>query len=119
MTPPGINRKQTLLWAGVGAAIVGLLWLLGPTLSPFMLGLVLAYIFEPLVERLSRQRVPRTLAVVLVIALAILWLTWWLIRAIYEPLAGRSARLSDLPITCPILRPPPARNTLILCSASP
>lgn len=71
MTPPGINRKQTLLWVGVGAAIVGLLWLLGPTLSPFMLGLVLAYIFEPLVERLSRQRVPRTLAVVLVILLVI------------------------------------------------
>ncbi|MBV5285699.1 MAG: AI-2E family transporter [Methyloversatilis discipulorum] len=71
MTPPGINRKQTLLWAGVGAAIVGLLWLLGPTLSPFMLGLVLAYIFEPLVERLSRQRVPRTLAVVLVILFVI------------------------------------------------
>lgn len=71
MTPPGINRKQTLLWAGVGAAIVGLLWLLGPTLSPFMLGLVLAYIFEPLVERLCRQRVPRTLAVVLVILFVI------------------------------------------------
>lgn len=71
MTPPGINRKQTLLWAGVGAAIVGLLWLLGPTLSPFMLGLVLAYIFEPLVERLCRRRVPRTLAVVLVILFVI------------------------------------------------
>lgn len=32
------------------------------------------------------------LAVMLVISLAILWLTWWLIRVIYEPLAGRSAR---------------------------
>jgi len=32
------------------------------------------------------------LATMLVIALAILWMTWWLIRAIYEPLASRSAR---------------------------
>ena len=32
------------------------------------------------------------LAVMLVILLATLWMTWWLIRAIYEPLAGRSAR---------------------------
>jgi membrane protein DedA with SNARE-associated domain/membrane-associated phospholipid phosphatase len=32
------------------------------------------------------------LAVMLVILLAVLWLTWWLIRAIYEPLAGHSAR---------------------------
>jgi predicted PurR-regulated permease PerM len=71
MTPPGINRKQSLLWAAVGVGIVALLWLLGPVLSPFALGLVLAYIFEPLVERLCRQRVPRTLAVVLVIMLVI------------------------------------------------
>jgi membrane protein DedA with SNARE-associated domain len=32
------------------------------------------------------------LAVMLVIGLAVLWTTWWLIRAIYEPLAGHSAR---------------------------
>jgi membrane protein DedA with SNARE-associated domain/membrane-associated phospholipid phosphatase len=32
------------------------------------------------------------LAWMLVIVLAVLWLTWWLIRAIYEPLAGASAR---------------------------
>jgi membrane protein DedA with SNARE-associated domain len=32
------------------------------------------------------------LAVMLVILLAALWTTWWLIRAIYEPLAGHSAR---------------------------
>ena len=32
------------------------------------------------------------LTVMLVILLAVLWMTWWLIRAIYEPLAGRSAR---------------------------
>lgn len=32
------------------------------------------------------------LAAMLVIALAILWTTWWLIRVIYEPLASRSAR---------------------------
>jgi membrane protein DedA with SNARE-associated domain len=32
------------------------------------------------------------LAVMLVIVLAVLWSTWWLIRAVYEPLASRSAR---------------------------
>jgi membrane protein DedA with SNARE-associated domain len=32
------------------------------------------------------------LAAMLVILLAALWTTWWLIRAIYEPLAGHSAR---------------------------
>jgi membrane protein DedA with SNARE-associated domain len=32
------------------------------------------------------------LTVLLVILLGVLWLTWWLIRIIYEPLASRSAR---------------------------
>jgi undecaprenyl-diphosphatase len=32
------------------------------------------------------------LAAILIIVLAVLWLTWWSIRAIYEPLAGASAR---------------------------
>ncbi len=32
------------------------------------------------------------LTVMLVILLAILWLTWWVIRSLYEPLATRSAR---------------------------
>ena len=32
------------------------------------------------------------LTVILVILVGVLWLTWWLIRSIYEPLASRSAR---------------------------
>mgnify|MGYP000429281504 FL=1 len=32
------------------------------------------------------------LSVMLIILVAMLWLIWWLIRAIYEPLASRSAR---------------------------
>ena len=32
------------------------------------------------------------LSVMLIILVAVLWLIWWLIRAIYEPLASRSAR---------------------------
>lgn len=32
------------------------------------------------------------LALMLVVALVALWLTWWLMRSIYEPLASRSAR---------------------------
>jgi membrane protein DedA with SNARE-associated domain len=32
------------------------------------------------------------LTIMLIILLAVLWMTWWVIRAIYEPLASRSAR---------------------------
>lgn len=43
-----------------------LLYLLGPILAPFVAAGILAYVCSPLVQRLSAWKVPRTLAVVLV-----------------------------------------------------
>ncbi len=64
------DRLQTLLWGGVGLALLGLLYLLSPILSPFLLAGILAYICMPLVDSLSNRRVPRLLGVVLVLLLA-------------------------------------------------
>lgn len=64
-------RRQTWIWAGVGAALVALVWLLGPILTPFAIAGVLAYIFDPLVERLTTPRISRTLASTLVILLVL------------------------------------------------
>ena len=63
------DRLQTLLWSGIGLTLVGLLYLLSPILTPFMLAGILAYICAPLVEVLARRRVPRMLGVVLVMLL--------------------------------------------------
>jgi predicted PurR-regulated permease PerM len=52
-----------LSFAAVAAV---LLYLLGPILAPFVAAGILAYICNPLVQRLSAWKVPRTLAVVLV-----------------------------------------------------
>jgi predicted PurR-regulated permease PerM len=41
-------------------------WLLGPVLTPFVIGAVLAYALHPLVEQLAARGVPRLLAVMLV-----------------------------------------------------
>ncbi|OGT05311.1 MAG: AI-2E family transporter [Gallionellales bacterium RBG_16_57_15] len=46
--------------------MVLLLYLLGPILTPFVAAGILAYICNPLVQRLGARKVPRTLAVVLV-----------------------------------------------------
>ncbi len=43
-----------------------LLYLLAPVLTPFIMGAVLAYLGDPLVDRLEARRVPRTLGVVIV-----------------------------------------------------
>jgi predicted PurR-regulated permease PerM len=60
-----------LAWTALAAAAVVLLWLLGPVLTPFLVGAVLAYVLHPAVERLTARRVPRVLAVLLVEVAAI------------------------------------------------
>ena len=48
----------------------GLVWLLAPVLTPFLAGALLAYIFDPLVDRLERRGLPRSAGAVIVIVLA-------------------------------------------------
>jgi predicted PurR-regulated permease PerM len=59
-------QKRTMAWLSIAAAIVLLLWLLAPVLTPFLIGAVLAYALHPAVERLAARRVPRVIAVLLV-----------------------------------------------------
>ena len=54
----------------IAIALVGwLLYLLAPILTPFVAGALLAYIGDPLADRLERFRMPRTVAVVAVFLL--------------------------------------------------
>ncbi|MEX0638448.1 MAG: AI-2E family transporter [Burkholderiales bacterium] len=53
-------------WLAVALAVGGLLYLLSPILAPFLFAAILAYILDPLVERMTGRYVPRTLAVLLV-----------------------------------------------------
>ena len=55
----------------MGLVAVLLLWLLGPVLSPFLIGAVLAYALHPAVENLVARGVPRGVAVVAVEVAAI------------------------------------------------
>ena len=59
-------QRRILQWAALGLALGAVVWLLGPVLTPFAIGAVLAYALHPLVEKLATNRVPRLLAVALV-----------------------------------------------------
>jgi predicted PurR-regulated permease PerM len=63
------DHLQSAWWLAVAACILWVLWLLGPILTPFLAGAVLAYILDPGVEWLVRRRIPRTAAAALVLAL--------------------------------------------------
>ncbi len=82
-----------LLWAWLAIALAAgfLIWLLSPILAPFLAGAILAYIFDPIVERLTRRRVPRTLAVIVVLLLAILLVVGFLLVVL--PLFYKETRM--------------------------
>ena len=62
------SRFAAVQWAVLAALALLLLFLLSPILTPFVAAAILAYICNPLVRRLSALKVPRVLAVVLVMA---------------------------------------------------
>lgn len=59
-----VNDRWFWLLAVVTAGV--LIYLLAPVLTPFMVSAILAYIGDPLVDRLETYKLPRTLAVVIV-----------------------------------------------------
>jgi predicted PurR-regulated permease PerM len=61
------DRLQAALWIAAGLALLALLYLLSPILTPFLLAAILAYICNPVTDRLEAAGLPRMAAVVLVI----------------------------------------------------
>lgn len=69
------NQKACAAWSAIALAAIGLVWLLGPVLTPFVVAAVLAYALTPLVNWLDALwggKLPRLLAVVFVEVLFLL-----------------------------------------------
>lgn len=65
-----VHKQMT--WWGIAAVVLLLvMWGLGSTITPFLVGAGIAYLLDPLADRLERLGLPRTLGVVL-ITLAVL-----------------------------------------------
>lgn len=73
-----------------------LVYLLAPVLMPFLVGALLAYLGQPLVAGLTRRRLPRVVAVIVVFALfvaVVVTLLVFLIPTIQHQIAGFTQRL--------------------------
>jgi len=57
---------RRLQWAALALAVCWLVWLLAPILTPFVFALILAWLGDPLVDRLERAGRSRNVAVALV-----------------------------------------------------
>jgi phosphoribosylaminoimidazole-succinocarboxamide synthase len=64
------SHPENLTWLALAVLLVlaGLVYVLAPVLSPFLAGALLAYIFDPLADRLETMGLSRTLATFLVLA---------------------------------------------------
>jgi predicted PurR-regulated permease PerM len=71
MLPARRADREKWWWLALGLAFLVLLYFLSPILTPFLLGGILAYIFNPLVGWLERHRVSRTIGAAIAIALLI------------------------------------------------
>lgn len=63
-------ERHALFWVLAALVFGGLLTLLAPVLLPFVVGLVLAYFLNPLVDGLSALKIPRGLSAAIILVLS-------------------------------------------------
>lgn len=73
-----MSDTQKWQMMAISLVLAGLIYLLAPVLTPFVMAALLAYLGDPLVDRLQGRRVSRTLAVVIVFSI----MTFGLIAAV-------------------------------------
>jgi predicted PurR-regulated permease PerM len=62
---PRSDHRQNLLWLSFGLAVLLLLWLLTPVLTPFVAAAIIGYMLNPGVDWMEQRRIPRVLAVLI------------------------------------------------------
>jgi predicted PurR-regulated permease PerM len=93
-----LSRFVALQWLAFAAVAGLLLYLLGPILTPFVAAAILAYISNPLVQRLCGWKIPRAGAVVLVmlgLVLLIVLLLLIMLPLLQKEISVFIARLPD------------------------
>ncbi len=87
MTSPPMSREKRLwLWLAVLAVFVLAVWLLRSILPPFLVGMAVAFFFDPVVERLQRLGLSRLWATVVITL--IFFLLAPIVVALLAPIIG-------------------------------
>ena len=79
-------ERQVVFWIAAFALLVFCLWVLGDILLPFVVGMALAYLFDPLANRLERYGMPRMVAAFLIIGLFVL--AFVMLVLVFAPIIG-------------------------------
>jgi predicted PurR-regulated permease PerM len=92
------TQKRAAAWAAIALLTVLVLRALGPVLTPFVVGAVLAYALTPIVDRLQRAGVPRVAGAILVELLLVLVFTGLLLLVVPVVLKEVPLMREQLPI---------------------
>ncbi len=65
-------ERHIVFWIAALLVFVGLLWLLSPILLPFVIGMALAYLLDPLANRLTKRGLSRFVAALLILGAFVL-----------------------------------------------
>jgi predicted PurR-regulated permease PerM len=91
----GMIDSHRWIWLAAALLLGVLLYQLAPILSPFLIGVLLAYMGDPLVDRLERWKLSRTWGVVVVFALISLIMA--ILLLVLVPMLGKQlVRLYEL-----------------------
>jgi predicted PurR-regulated permease PerM len=60
-------ERNIVFWLAALVVFIALLWLLSPILLPFVLGMAIAYVLDPLAERLSKRGMSRLIAALIIL----------------------------------------------------
>lgn len=91
--------REAAFWLGGGVILFLLLWLLSGMLLPFVAGIALAYLLDPVADRLERLGLSRTLATAAILAAffgALLIAVLLLYPVLARQIAGLVRRLPEL-----------------------
>jgi predicted PurR-regulated permease PerM len=79
-------RRQVIFWSAALVVFILVLWLLSDILLPFFAGAAIAYLLNPLIDRIERLGVPRLVAALLIIVVVVMALV--LLILLVAPLLG-------------------------------
>lgn len=89
-------RYQVMIWAGIFLGTILLLWVFRSILLPFVVGLALAYLLNPVVNWLHKIHISRTWAAMILLTVAIAVITgllYALVPLVVEQILGLTGRL--------------------------
>lgn len=91
------TRYQLIFWGGAIVLFLLFLWLFSGVLLPFVLGITIAYLLDPIVARMTRWKMPRWAAALVILAVFVLFVG--MAAALILPVVFRE--LADLATALP------------------